>query len=199
MTDNVTKEKFLELLRSTNRDGIEELIAYLEKETDFFTAPASTKFHNNFAGGLLEHSLNVYENFTDLLGMKGIEMKEESVILCSLLHDVCKSNSYVLNERNRKNKETGKWESYTVWETDRDIREDLLPHASRSLRILRRFIKLSNLEELVIFYHMGPYGGGRDDFEYSNMLKRVNTLYPQTLLFYAADLISAYMDEKTVE
>ena len=54
------KEKFIELLKSTNRPGIEDLISFLEK-TDFFTAPASTRFHGSFEGGLVEHSLKVYE------------------------------------------------------------------------------------------------------------------------------------------
>ena len=97
------KEMILDLLRSTERDGIDKLADYLSDSTDFFTAPASTRFHNNFSGGLAQHCLNVYENFKSLLEIKGIEMSEDSIIICALLHDLCKCNTYVVETRNRKN------------------------------------------------------------------------------------------------
>ena len=84
------KERFIELLRGTNREGIEELIAFLEK-TDFYTAPASTKFHNCFEGGLLQHSLNVYEALKRLVKE---EWPEDTIRIVALLHDICKINYY---------------------------------------------------------------------------------------------------------
>lgn len=194
MVNNALKEEYLELLRSTGREGIENLIEYLETKTDFFTAPASTKFHNNIECGLLAHTLNVYNNFTDLLGMKGVEMDESSVIICSLLHDLCKCNYYTIEKRNKK--VDGKWVEVETWTSAKDISIPL-PHASRSIRIIRNFIKLKFIEELTIFYHMGPFGG--EDWEYRDLLKKVNEQYPQTVLFYAADLLSSYCDEKTYE
>lgn len=104
------KKEYIDLLISTGRKGIKELIEYLETRTDFFTAPASTKFHNNFEGGLLEHSLNVYENFQIMLDAKGVQMDEDSIIICALLHDLCKCNFYVKEDRNRK--VDGKWQTY---------------------------------------------------------------------------------------
>ena len=188
------KEMILDLLKSTEREGIDKLADYLTESTDFFTAPASTKFHNNFRGGLAQHCLNVYENFKSLLEIKGVEMQEDSIIICALLHDLCKCNTYVVETRNRKN-DQGQWEKYNIWATNKDV-EIPLPHASRSIAIIRKFIKLSIKEELTIFYHMGPYGG--EDFEYKNMLKAANEKYPQTVLFYVADTISSYPDEETV-
>lgn len=188
------KQRYIELLKSTERKGIDEFIDYLENETDFFIAPASTKFHCNYIGGLLEHSLNVYDNFKKLLEMKNVEFAEDSVIICSLLHDVCKSGSYVRETRNRK--VNGQWESYEIWANTKRV-EMPLPHSARSVRIIRNHIPLRFAEELTVFYHMGPYGG--EDFEYRNMLKQVNNEYPFTTLFYAADLISSYIDEETIE
>lgn len=188
------KEMILDLLRSTERDGIDKLADYLSDSTDFFTAPASTRFHNNFSGGLAQHCLNVYENFKSLLEIKGVEMSEDSIIICALLHDLCKCNTYVVETRNRKN-EQGQWEKYNIWATNKDI-DIPLPHSSRSIAIIRKFIKLSIKEELTIFYHMGPYGG--EDYEYRNMLKAANEKYPQTVLFYVADTIASYLDEETV-
>jgi len=188
------KEMILDLFRSTERDGIDKLADYLSDSTDFFTAPASTRFHNNFSGGLAQHCLNVYENFKSLLEIKGIEMSEDSIIICALLHDLCKCNTYVVETRNRKN-EQGQWEKYNIWATNKDV-DIPLPHSSRSIAIIRKFIKLSIKEELTIFYHMGPYGG--EDYEYRNMLKAANEKYPQTVLFYVADTIASYLDEETV-
>ncbi len=188
------KEIILDLLKSTEREGIDKLADFLTESTDFFTAPASTRFHNNFCGGLAQHCLNVYENFKALLEIKGVEMSEDSIIICSFLHDLCKCNTYVVETRNRKN-DRGQWEKYNIWATNKDV-DVPLPHASRSIALIRKFIKLSIKEELTIFYHMGPYGG--EDYEYRNMLKAANEKYPQTVLFYVADTISSYLDEDTV-
>ena len=189
------KQRFIDLMRSVPRNGVEELLDFLETKTDFYTAPASTKFHNNCDGGLLAHTLNVYENFKKLLAMRNIEMAEESVVVTSLLHDLCKCNFYVKDLRNRKNPD-GKWEQYTVWTQTKNVAV-LLPHSSRSIRIIRSYLPLKFLEELCIFYHMGPFGG--EDYEYRNMLQQVNTKHPETLLFYTADLMSSYLDEVTYD
>ena len=190
---NLQKERFVELIKKTERRGNDNLIEYLETKTDFFTAPASSKFHNNFMGGLLEHSLNVYDNFSKLLDMKDIHMEEDSIILSSLLHDLCKCNYYIKDVRNRK--VDGKWEQYEVWTSSKNLSVPL-PHSSRSIRIIRNFIPLKFIEELTIFYHMGPYGG--EDYDYRNLLKQVNEQHPETLLFYIADLMSSYLDEKII-
>lgn len=191
---NEQKEVFINLLRSTEREGVENLINYLETKTDFFTAPASSKFHNNFTGGLLAHCLNVYNNFKALLEMRNVEMAEDSIIITALCHDLCKANYYVKEQRNRK--VDGKWESYDFWATNKNPALPL-PHSARSIRLIKSFIPLKFEEELIIFYHMGPYGG--EDYEYKNLLQNVNERYPATLLFYIADLMSSYLDEKKID
>lgn len=191
---NENKEMFLRLLRSVDRKGIENLIDYLETKTDFFTAPASTRYHNNCLGGLLAHTLNVYENFKAQLQLREIDLPEESIILTSLLHDICKCNYYVLEQRNRK--VNGKWEQYDVWSNTKAVSPPL-PHSYRSIRMIGTFLRLTPSEELCIYYHMGPYGG--EDYEYRNLLQKVNTDYPETLLFYIADLSATYLDEVMYE
>lgn len=188
------KQEFINLLGSVKRDGIDKLLDYLETKSDFFIAPAAAKFHNNFEGGLLDHSLNVYKNFKGLLALKGIEMEEDSIILTSLLHDLCKCNYYIKEERNRK--VNGRWESYEMW-THVKTPSVLLPHSSRSIRIIKNFIPLKFIEELTVFYHMGPFGG--EDYEYRNLLQETNEKYPQTLLFYIADLMASYIDETIID
>ena len=97
------KEEFLKLLRNTKRDGIENLIEFIEK-SDFFKAPASTRFHGNYEGGLLEHSMKVYEILKDKVKNSCIEVEvpEESLIIIALLHDICKANFYKVDYRNAK-------------------------------------------------------------------------------------------------
>ena len=191
---NENKEMFLRLLRSVDRKGIENLIDYLETKTDFFTAPASTRYHNNCLVGLLAHTLNLYENFKTHLQLREIDLPEESIILTSLLHDICKCNYYVLEQRNRK--VNGKWEQYDVWSNTKAVSPPL-PHSYRSIRMIGTFLRLTPSEELCIYYHMGPYGG--EDYEYRNLLQKVNTDYPETLLFYIADLSATYLDEVMYE
>ena len=196
MTENnileESKQAYIELLRSTKREGIENLISYLETKTDFFTAPASTRFHNNFDGGLLLHSLNVYNNFKKLLEIRpDVQVDEENIIIAALCHDLCKANYYTKEERNRK--VDGRWETYEVYSS---IKSPSIPypHAVRFIRFLRSFISIKHVEELMIYYHMGPFGG--EDYEYKNLLQDVNERYPATLIMYMADLMSSYLDEE---
>ena len=188
------KKIFVDLLKSVERKGIDKLLEYLETKTDFYSAPASTKYHNNCPGGLLAHTLNVYENFKKLLALREIEMSEDSIIISALLHDICKCNYYVLEQRNRKI--NGKWEQVAVWSNTKTVSPPF-PHAYRSVRMILQFFRLTPQEEFCIYYHMGPYGG--EDYEYRSLLQKVNTDYPETLLFYTADLFSTYLDEETFE
>ena len=127
------KERFIELLRSTKREGIEKLIDFLEK-TDFFTAPASTRFHSSYEGGLLQHSLNVYDCLAGLgtttgdvqefqtAGMRLDSIPQESIIIVALLHDLCKVNFYATEMRWRKDA-NNKWEQYPVYAVIRPRRK----------------------------------------------------------------------------
>lgn len=154
------KEIFIDLLSSVNRDGVTELIEWLEN-SDFFDAPASTKFHGVYKGGLVEHSLNVYRELKRLLvAYPEIEASEESVIITSLLHDVCKTNFYSVEKRNRK--VDGKWESYDAY----TINEKFCygGHGSKSVFLVQHFLRLTPQEAVAINCHMSSWeeGAARD-------------------------------------
>ena len=109
MTNNITnKQRFIDIYKSKiKREGADKLLDYLMSEgCDFFTAPASTRFHGNYEGGLLEHSLNVYDCLCDIMKrprikeVYGIEYSEESIAIAALLHDICKTNFYKVSFRN---------------------------------------------------------------------------------------------------
>lgn len=92
-----SRDDFIEALRSTEREGIEGLIDWLES-TDFFEAPSSTKYHGAYPGGLCDHSLNVMDSIIMLNEQLETNIKDDSMILVALLHDLCKTNYYVLDE-----------------------------------------------------------------------------------------------------
>lgn len=179
------KEKFIELLKSTNREGMEELLYFLEN-SDFYRAPASTKFHGAKEMGLLEHSLKVYELLkfkTEHLPIE-MEIKPESIIIIALLHDICKTNFYKIDYRNAKN-ELGVWEKvpyYTI--------EDTIPygHGEKSVMMISEFIKLTNEEKYAIRWHMGF----TEPKEVYSTLGAAYTKYPLALLMHEADLEATY-------
>ena len=179
------KERFLELLRSTNREGIEELIKFLES-SDFFTAPASTKFHGDYEGGLLEHSLKVYDILYEKVKNPGIDLNvsEDTIKIVALLHDICKVNFYKIDYRNAKNA-LGVWEKvpyYTV--------EDTIPygHGEKSVMMLTEYIKLTGEEKYAIRWHMG-FSEPKE--LYGTLGKKIKK-YPLVLLMNEADLEATY-------
>ena len=180
------KEQFLELLKTVNREGIDELINFLEK-SDFFTAPASTRFHGNHEGGLVEHSLKVYEILKHKVqnNIKGITIADESIIIIALLHDICKTNFYKIDYRNEKNS-LGVWEKvpyYTV--------EDTIPygHGEKSVMMITEYIKLTPEEKYAIRWHMGY----TEPKELYNAIGATYTKYPIALLTFEADLEATYL------
>ena len=190
------KQKFIELISSINREGIDKLLEFLEK-TDFYTAPASTKRHNAFKGGLCEHSINVYKRFVKLLTMEYGEnwsekVNPESVAIMGLLHDVCKVDTYVEDYRNVKD-ENGYWIKKPYYKV-----EDHLPygHGEKSVYILSAFIKLTREEALAINWHMGEYDQRVQNGSY--IISEVFYNYPVCFLMHLADLTATYLDEKSV-
>ena len=182
------KERFLaELRRAVPRDGVENLIAYLEK-SDFFTAPASTKFHAAYEGGLAEHSFNVYLRLKDLVAKEGLSYTEETIAVCGLLHDLCKANTYKIELRNVK--ENGEWIKKPYYAI-----EEQFPfgHGEKSVFILQNYIHLSAEEALAINWHMGGFDqrvmGG------SYAIADAFYMFPEALLFHIADLQATYLDE----
>ena len=179
------EEKFIELLKSTNRDGMENLIEYIKK-SDFFKAPASTRFHGSYERGLLEHSLKVYEILKEKVKTSPIEIKTpaDSIIIIALLHDICKSNYYKIDYRNAKNS-LGVWEKvpyYTI--------EDTIPygHGEKSVMMITEYIKLTPEEKYAIRWHMGY----TEPKELYSTIGEAYKKYPIALLTHEADLESTY-------
>lgn len=171
------KEEFIRLLRETNRDGIEDLIDFLNK-SDFFEAPASTRFHGCYKGGLLEHSMKVYEI------LKTKTEDSPSVKIIALLHDICKANFYKVDYRNAKN-EQGVWEKVPYYTID-----DTIPygHGEKSVMMISEFIKLTPEERYAIRWHMGF----TEPKELYSTIGAAYKKYPVALLIHEADLEATY-------
>lgn len=179
------KEKFIELLKSTNRPGIEDLMSFLEK-TDFFTAPASTRFHGSFEGGLVEHSLKVYEilDYKAKNNVLKLEIPDDTIKIVSLLHDICKLNFYKVDYRNAKNA-LGEWEKVPYYTID-----DTIPygHGEKSVMMISEYIKLTPEEKYSIRWHMGY----TEPKELYNTIGSAYKKYPLALMMHEADLEATY-------
>ena len=184
------KTYFLDLCRSQiHRDGLDDLLSWLER-SDFFEAPASTKYHGSHPGGLLQHSLNVYSQLKRLLAAyPEVSCSEETAAIASLFHDLCKVNMYVSEKRNRKN-EQGQWEQYDAY----TIKEKFCfgSHGSKSVFLVQQFIKLTPEEVVAINCHMGAFGG---DQHVGNSFEQ----YPLAWLLHVADGMATYLDEGSVK
>lgn len=189
------KEHYINLLKSTKRQGINNLIKYLES-SDFFTAPASSVYHGSYKGGLLEHSLNVYnclmyeyENIKDS-DFEIPTITEDSLIIVSLLHDICKVNCYVESTRNVKNEKTGQWEKVPIYK-----REPLFPmgHGGKSVFIAQQFIQLSPEEAQAIYWHMQAYD--LSNYNTLNELSQANNENLLCFLLGQADMKATYIVE----
>lgn len=187
--NNELKEEFLKIYKENiKREGAENFLNYLLK-TDFFTAPASTRFHGSHEGGLLEHSLNVYHCLKDYLererakSLYRMNYSEETIALCSLLHDVCKVDFYKVDYRNAKN-EQGVWEKVPYYTID-----DRLPygHGEKSVYIISGFMRLTREEAFAIRYHMG-FSGVED----KNSIGKAFEMFPLAFALSVADMEASY-------
>ena len=150
------KERFIEIFNTyIKRDGADKLLDFLLK-SDFFVAPASARFHSSYEGGLLDHSLNVYDCLKGYLASPrakeyGFEYSEESIAIVALLHDLCKIGVYKKGFRNVKD-ESGAWKKVDTFEYD-----DQLPygHGEKSVYIISGYMRLTREEAFAIRYHMG--------------------------------------------
>lgn len=190
MENNI--KRFESLLTKVRREGIEDLLEYIRR-SDFYKAPASTKYHSCHEGGLLEHTLNVY----DCLNVKkhspawAVPLKsvsDDTLTVVSLLHDLCKVHYYTTEMRNKKD-DTGKWVQVPFYTVD-----DRFPlgHGSRSVIFAQQFIPLSMEEIMAINWHMG-FSVSKDDY---NSLGKAMNMYPLVLALHEADLEATYLMEK---
>ncbi len=184
-----SKERFLEIYKQyIKRDGAQELLSWLEK-TDFFTAPASTKFHLCEEGGLCEHSVNVYECLSERYGN---EHPAETIAIVALLHDLCKAQFYKVAMRNQKNEQTGQWEKvpyYTI--------EDKFPfgHGEKSVFLIERFMRLKVEEAIAIRWHMGGFDDTAKSGGYT--ISNAFEMYPLAVKLHIADIEATYLREGT--
>lgn len=196
----MSKETFLSLYREhITRPGSAELLAYLEK-SDFFTAPASTRYHSSYEGGLCEHSLNVFAELKELVTARPLPEWSarfdtgpirpnaaflESLTICGLLHDLCKVGFYTVSTRNVKNDATGQWEKKPYYAV-----EDKLPygHGEKSVFMVERYMRLNIEEAMAIRFHMGEY----TDQNTSRTFEK----YPLALFLHQADERATFLDEK---
>lgn len=181
------KEEFCRIFtENVKRHGAKELLDWLCK-TDFFTAPASTKYHCACTNGLVMHSLSVYDVLLEKHFDEEIDSLE-SFTICALLHDLCKAQFYKVSTRNVKNEETGNWEKVPFYAVD-----DVFPygHGEKSVFLIERFMKLRIEEAMAIRWHMGGFddGGG---FTISVAYQK----YPLAVKLHLADLESTYLREK---
>ena len=189
MTDTVyNKERFITLLKTTNRAGVDKIIAWLES-TDFFEAPASTQYHENYTGGLCEHSLKVYDTFKKLHKAFNLDINVNSIIIMSLLHDVCKANCYTKEKKNVKIGQN--WTQVDYWKFDD---ENPIGHGHKSVIILlKEGFSLTDLEINSIISHMNGYEESKY-FSASNVYSKDNL----TVWLHVADFIAAYKDRKVI-
>lgn len=193
------KTEFIRIYKaSITREGSDKLLDWLLNKSDFFTAPASTKFHSAYEGGLCEHSVKCYYRFAQNLQNEYEEVGAESVIsaesvaIIALLHDVCKTNFYKTEYRNAKN-EFGEWVKVPYYTVD-----DQIPygHGEKSVYMISGFMRLTREEAMAINWHMGGWDarvmGGS-----SSALSNAFYKYKNAFLFHISDAQATYLDEES--
>jgi hypothetical protein len=187
------KNKFLEIFDANiQREGKEQLKEYLLK-SDFFTAPASSKYHSAFEGGLCVHSLQTYHRLQNLINADFNDgespYSQETIAICGLLHDLCKIDYYKTDLKNKK--VNGEWVQETYYRC-----EEVLPygHGEKSVYIINGFIRLTREEAMAINWHMGGFDFRVRGGSYS--LSEAFARYPLALYLHTADLLATYIDEK---
>ena len=181
------KDEFIKIYTdNSSRKGSAELLEWIQK-TDFFTAPASTKFHCACEHGLVMHSVSVFNTLVE----KHFDEENdslESFAICALLHDLCKAQFYKVSTRNVKNDETGQWEKVPYYSV-----EDSFPygHGEKSVFLIERFMRLKLEEAMAIRWHMGGFD---DNSGYA--ISQAYDRYPLAVKLHLADLESTYLREK---
>lgn len=190
------KHTFLALLRSTNREGIEDLIKYLEGSS-FFIDPASAKYHSNHPGGLCYHKLMVYKCYNGLCRLFKIQKPIDSIVIEALTHDLDKIGSYSIQSRNQKNEKTGnKWQAYLTYGYKEDKNKLPLSHGESSCLIANKYITLKEDEYLAIRHHMGSYGLNQFDL---GTLDKAYDYDISVLLLHQADMLASKLYEFVYE
>ena len=192
MVNNSVKAEFTDIFTANvKRDGADKLLEYLNN-SDFFTAPASARFHLAEEGGLCRHSINVYKRLVQAVqaeyGADQTEFSAETLAVCGLLHDVCTVNFYSVDYRNSK--ENGVWVKVPYYRV-----EEKFPygHGEKSVFIVSQYMRLTAEEAMAINWHMGGFDDRVKGGSYS--LSEAMAKYKLVLLMHIADLQASYLDE----
>lgn len=187
------KALFISIYKSQiKRDGADEMLDYLENSSDFFDAPASTRFHLAEKHGLVMHSLNVYHRLKMLVANEREEIRrhisQESIAVCALLHDICKTNYYAISFKNVK--ENNVWVKQAFYSVDEKFPYG---HGEKSVFMINQFMKLTGMEALAINWHMGPYDArcAKEFWTLGNVFEKS----PLAVLLHMADMQATYLDE----
>lgn len=186
-------EQFSALVKENiSRKGIDELMNWLFNETDFKKAPCSTKYHMNIPGGLLQHSLNVYNVLVNLAVDFGYDVQKhaETLTIISLFHDVCKTNFY--KPAILKKKVGSSWIEYQGYEIDDELP---LGHGEKSCILIQRYMKLTNDELLAIRWHMGAYDDACRSGNFMQLSNAQNKHKFVTML-HCADMLASHIMEE---
>ena len=197
------KKEFEDLLRSTNREGMDYVIEDLEKD-GFFEAPASAGHHLNVPGGLCQHSLNtchaglmIYDGLKTLDAAAAGQVKRESVIIATLLHDVCKTDIYKRTTKKRKNK-LGIWEDTEGYSVT--YKKFPMGHGEKSvIMLLLSGLDLHDDEMLAIRWHMGAFGLNMNSYEDERCYDTARQEYPLCCIVQNADSMAAAIIETSPE
>lgn len=196
--------RFENLMSTITRAGKDELMNYIRNSTDFYMAPASTQYHLSCEGGLLQHSLNVYDC---LMAKKESPIWKkvfdqtpvESLIIMSLLHDICKVNFYIKGTKNQKTYDADKVAAAQGWQVKHDSMgdyiwetvlryeiNDMMPlgHGEKSVMLINCFMKLNAFELFAIRWHMG-FSEEKGQYK---ALGEAMEKYPIVLALHEADL-----------
>ena len=185
------REKFMELMRKTERAGVEDMLKWLDT-TDFYSAPASTRYHGSYPGGLVQHTLNVAYELKQLVDFYEVEIPKDSILICALGHDFCKINTYretIVNVPPQRTK-SGKWEQQQGYKKDEYLK---LGHGAKSLSTLQDFITLKDYEKEAIYWHMGAFDLGQ--YNNINDLSKTFEENPLAFLLHIADMCVTYIIE----
>lgn len=191
----MNKDEFIKIYNENiKREGADKLLAYLlSSSCDFFTAPASTRFHSAYSGGLLDHSLNVYYCLKDYLERPRVKEtyklnpSDETIAIVSLLHDLCKVNCYKPSTRNVKDSH-GVWHSVPTFNFEDDMPYG---HGEKSVYIISGYMKLTREEAFAIRYHMG-FSGSEETYIVGNAFEK----FPLAFALSTADMEATYFMEE---
>ena len=189
------REKFMELMRKTERAGVEDMLKWLDT-TDFYSAPASTRYHGSYPGGLVQHTLNVAYELKQLADFYEVKIPKDSILICALGHDFCKINTYretIVNVPPQRTK-SGKWEQQQGYKKDEYLK---LGHGAKSLSTLQDFITLKDYEKEAIYWHMGAFDLGQ--YNNINDLSKTFEENPLAFLLHIADMCVTYIIENERE